>query len=292
MSAVVEAAPEARILNVSQDEYFADPCAVPSLSQSIAHTLVTCSPLHAWTEHPRLGNQRSAPTKATDEGTLVHKLLLGKGAEIEIIRADDFRTKVAQQARDLAIESGRLPVLEHKYAEVAANVEIIRTNLAAYGIDLSEGESEVPIEFIEDGEHGPVVCRCMMDNINLKRATIFDVKKIRSAHPRTASRHLIEYGYHIQDAAYRRALAKLKPELRGRIDFVFLFVEIDPPFAVLPARADAIARDLGEQRWSQAVLLWERCLRTNRWPSYADSIVQLEAPTYAVTQEMADLGNV
>ena len=75
----------ARILNCSPGDYYRDPCAVPSLSQSIAHTLVTQSPLHAWSEHPRLGNQRKPASKAMDVGSLIHKLVLGKGVDVEIV---------------------------------------------------------------------------------------------------------------------------------------------------------------------------------------------------------------
>lgn len=88
----------ARILNVSEAAYHADPCPSPSLSQSIAHTLITQSPRHARLEHPRLGGQQRASTKAMDEGAILHKLLLGAGADFEMVVADDWRTKAAKES--------------------------------------------------------------------------------------------------------------------------------------------------------------------------------------------------
>lgn len=278
--------PYARILDVSDDEYFADPCEVPSLSQSAAHTLLTGSPLHCWNDHPRLGNNRDgSTTKALDAGQLVHKLLLGKGQQLAIIDADDFRTKTAQQLRDLAYDANQLPVLRRIYDETVKVADVLRTNIELFGIKLN-GESEIAMEWDEQGEHGPVRCRGKMDHIVFDRGTIYDIKKIRSAHPDTCSKHLYEYGYDIQHAAYCSALAKLTPEFTGKVDFVFLFMELEAPYCVLPVRPDGQLRELGSMRWSRAVHVWERCLRNNKWPGYSDSIVTLSAPKWALDREM------
>lgn len=289
MSAAAETVvPKARILNVTQEEYFADPCAVPSLSQSIAHTLVSQSPLHAWSKHPRLGNQEQRePTTALDDGTLIHKLLLGKGKQIRIVAADSYRTKAAQDVRDEAIEAGMLPVLVGKHDAAQKAADTLRSNLAQYGLRL-DGESEVAVEWQEEGDHGPVTCRGMLDHLKLDAGLILDLKKTRSAHPRDCARHLTEYGYDIQRAAYVSAVSKLRPDLAGRIRFVFVFLELEAPHVVLPAELDGQARELGEARWSRAVHLWERCLRTNRWPGYTDNIVQLAPTPWALAQEIED----
>lgn len=288
MNAIPKEQPLARILDCSIDEYYADPCAVPSLSSSIAKVLVTKSPRHAWTQHPRLGNTRDESSAAQDEGSLIHKLVLGKGADVVIVEADDFRTKAAREQRDEAIALGKLPVIARKYESAVAISNTLKANLLTeYGIRL-DGESEVAFEFQEQGEEGLVTCRCMMDHVKISEGRIYDVKKIHSAHPRVCGKHAVEYGYDIQHSAYTSALSKLKPELEGRIDFVFLFMEIEPPYAIVPARLDGTLRELGSQRWDRAVLTWERCLNTNHWPTYTDRIVQIEAPAWAISQEMGD----
>lgn len=278
----------ARILSCNPTEYFRDEeNAPPALSQSIATTLLTKSPLHAYSEHPRLGGVPREATDATDAGTVIHKLLLGRGQELVIIKAKDFRTKLAQEQRDEAIAERCVPILEHKFAELAATAEILRGKLSAHGIDFT-GDSEVPVEWYEDGAEGPVRCRCMLDHVKLDLGVIFDLKKARSAHPSACSRNAISYGYDIQHAAYCSALAKLRPQLAGRIDMRFVFVELDAPFDVWPARPDGALREHGRMRWERAVLMWERCLLTDEWPGYAARGDVLEAPAWAISQELGN----
>lgn len=289
----------ARILDCSEEEYFADPCEVPSLSQSIAGKILSRSPLHGWSAHPRLGGaptqdvdeeddeEAEKPTDALDQGKLLHKLMLGKGVEVVIVHADSFRTKVAKAVRDEARALGKLPIIVSKYEALVRSAEILRARCANAGYPLT-GESEVAIEWTEQGNNGPVVCRCRMDHVFLSEGRILDIKKIRNAHPRKAARNFIDYGYDIQFAAYRRAVSALHPELRGRVDFTFLYMELEPPFVVVPAKPDGAFREIGENRWLAAVKVWEHCLATKHWPSYSDRVVTLEAPAYVVAEHLGN----
>jgi hypothetical protein len=271
----------ARILDVTAAQYHADPCERPSLSSSVAHTIVSRSALHAWSDHPRFGNHRPAATDAMSDGSIIHAMLLGSGPQLDVIEADNFRTKAAQELRDAAIEAGRLPVLARRYAELQLTVNALHVNLLEFGIDLQDGASEVPIEF----ETGGVLCRSMLDNLNHARGRIVDLKTITSADPRTCSRHAVDYGYDIQRAAYVQALEALKPELAGRVDFIFAFCEIEPPYAVVPLRASGQLRALGDSRWGRAVDTWKRCLETDVWPGYLTTVGELEPPPWAIIDE-------
>ncbi len=277
----------ARLLQCSIDDYHRDPCAVPSLSSSIAKTLIQKSPAHAWLEHPRMGNQRKPPSEDMDEGTLIHKLLLGEGAIIQIIAADNFRTKVAQEARDAATARGAVPVLARKYDAAQIAVAKIRENIAACGINL-DGANEVAIEWQEDGVLGdPVTCRCRLDHAWIDDGRIIDIKKCESAHPKDAARAVVTYSYALQAVAYTRALEALKPEFQGRAKFAFLFVEIEPPYAVLPAWLSGTFVELGTRQWTRAVRTWERCLAANDWPGYSREAIPLIAPPWAFNDKEA-----
>ena len=48
---------EPGIYTMPASDYHADPCAVPSLNNSVAKHLVFKSPAHAHAAHPRLGNE-------------------------------------------------------------------------------------------------------------------------------------------------------------------------------------------------------------------------------------------
>jgi hypothetical protein len=275
----------AELLDLSPADYHKDPCEVPSLSQSIAHTLITKTPLHAWSEHPRLGNQKKKPSKPMTTGQILHKMVLGKGAKLEVIEADNYRTKLAQEIRDRALQEHRLPILASEHADLLAALERIQANIRAYGIDLS-GSSEVQIKWSEPGLNGPVQCRGMLDHVIFERGTIYDVKKIRSAHPAAVGRSIINYSYQIQWAAYTSALGALLTEFQGAVDFVFVFIEVEPPFAVYAARPNGMLRELGAMQWRRAVETWEQCLATDTWPGYANKIGVIEAPPWAITDEM------
>lgn len=296
MSAVEQIQPLARILDVSEEQYFADPCQTPSLSQSIAKVLVTQSPLHAWTYHPKLGALENPDidverqSKQKDDGHIVHRMLLGKGADVEIVHGfDNWKKKAAQTLRDEIKEAGRLPVLAHHYEDLEAASETIKGNLMTqFGIDLNEpgGESEIALEWSEDGANGPVLCRGRMDRIQFNRGLIYDVKTIYSAHPEVCGKQAVELGRDIQNAAYTSAVSKLRPDLAGRVEMLFLHVEIEPPYAIYPGPLDGELRELGRQRWERAIYVWEECLRTGRWPAYTNRITPIRAPGWAVTRWM------
>jgi hypothetical protein len=280
----------ARVLDVTDEAYYADPCDVPSLSQSIATILINQSPKHAWLRHPKLGGVAKKPTVATDAGSIIDDLLLGTGDRLAIIDADDYRTKAAQQARDLARVDGKVPVLRRVYTEAEEIARVLRERLGELGF-VFDGQRQVAIEWMEQGEFGPVRCRGKMDHLILEpgRGAIWDLKKIVSAHPRTCARHAIDYGYDVQQAAYTSAVEKLRPDLAGRIDYVILFCEIEEPFAITPARPSGAMRDLGRARWHRAVRTWERCLRENHWPAYVDGVLHLDPPSWALANELGNL---
>lgn len=288
----------ARILTCTDEEYFADPCDVVSLSQSIATKIVTCSPLHGWAAHPKLGGMRvneddeEADKPAQIAGNVFHSLILGKGPDVECVQADSFRTKAAQEERDRIKADGGIPLISAKYDAVMRIVENIRNSFARHGIKLEGGAAEVAVEWDEAGVNRPVRCRGKMDYLILDAGRIFDVKKSRSAHPEKIARSMIDYGYDIQHAAYTSAIGKLRPEFQGKVDFTFLFFEDKPPYAVTPCEPDGSMREHGHSRWSRAVEVWERCIDTGRWPDYTggweEGVVGIPAPHWAMQKEIGN----
>jgi PDDEXK-like domain of unknown function (DUF3799) len=280
----------ARILHHHTDaEYRAGSASsVPALSQSIAKLIVNESPRHAWLRHPKLGNVPEKPTSAKDEGTLIHKLLLGKGdTDIVLIDAPDYRTKAAQQARDAALEDGKLPMIASKYKDIETAADALREQCALMGFKF-KGESEVGIEWTDVGEHGDVLCRSKLDHLLLADGQILDVKKTCNANPDYIQRNLQDLGCPIQQHAYTRAVEELQPDLRGRLDFVFIFCEMEPPYSVVPVRLSGAFRAIGERQWTQALYTWERCLATNKWPSYCDGPIVLEPPAYVMAKYLGN----
>lgn len=294
--------PPARILECTPQQYHADPCVSPSLSSSTAKLIVSESPLHAWSRHPRFTENRALVatdddaedeaaeeehTDAKDNGTIVHNLLLGKGPDIAVVEADSWRTKLAKAQREEARAAGQVPILVARYDALNAAAEAIRRKLLDYGYDL-RGESEVAIEWFERGINGPVRCRSMLDHVFINDGVIYDLKTIRSANPKHIARTFIEKGYDLQAACYPRALAALRPHLQGRIRMEFLFLEIKPPYAITPGDAHPVMLEIGKLRWSEAVRIWEDCLAKNAWPAYTNSRTTFEPPVYQINEHLGN----
>lgn len=287
--------PRARILDIPEWEYHRDPCDTPSLSSSLAHVLSTESEEHAWTAHPKFGAKAFEATPAMMMGTLIHRLLLGKGASIEVIEADNFMTKDAKERRDAALADHRLPVLARVLKEAQEVAVQLRKRIDELGFPLS-GDSELPIAWTESGAFGDIECRALLDHLVLERAAgvpisaaIYDVKTCSSANPESCGKRVYDYGYDIQAAAYTRAVAALYPELEGRITFTFLFCELERPFVVTPARCGGTLRRIGESRWERALSTFAKCIRENRWRPYTDRVVMLEAPPWAMAKELGEV---
>lgn len=270
------------------EQYFADPCDVPSLTQSIAVTLVTQSEAHAYVRHPRLGGKSKQATAAMDEGSVIDALLLGNGKELFAIDADSFRTKAARELRDAARAEGKIPVLAKDADELLVTVAAIRCRLAEAGVDLAAGRSQVAAFWQEMADNGNIVqCRALLDHVDITRGVIRDLKKSRTAHPDALTKHVEGYGYDIQCAAYMNALGMCVPELIGRITFEWMFVEADAPYALSLSEPDGSMLALGNSRWRRAVNMWEAATRTGLWPCYeARGKTRLTASPWALEREM------
>ncbi len=272
--------------DVGADRYHDDPCEAPSLSSSIASTLCNYSPLHAYSQHPKLGGRAKKRTASMDGGTLIHALLLDAGRNIVSIPHDDYRTNAAKALRDEALACGSIPVIAEKLdiaKKIASNVE--RRLRGDFGI-VFNGKSEVVAIWEERGRFGPVPCRAMLDHVFVDAGIIFDLKTSADARPRSCARSAVEYGYAIQHAAYTSALQKIRPQLVGRVRMSFIFVELEPPYAATPSDLSAELAELGQLQWRRAVKTWEQCLRDDKWPGYTTSRAVLDCPPWAMSAEL------
>ncbi len=294
--AIANHTPTARILEMSAAKYHTDPIDqdIPSLSNSTASTIVIDAPYIAWLTHPRLGNVPLPPTKSMERGTLIHAATLENGRGFACLPFDNWRTDASKEARDEARANGLLPMLAREYEPLMAIGQDIRDTLADSGMRL-RGKSEVVVTWHEQSRLGSVLCRGMMDHliVDPHSAEIIDLKIISSADKKTCIRHIWEFGYDSQYAAYTSAIEKLYPHLAGRIRFRFAFCQVMPaksPRRVLitPIELNGEFRALGRLRWQSAVETWAKCLKTDQWPGYVpDGHTEVVAPApYMLTGEM------
>lgn len=259
----------------------------PRLSASIAHILVTRSPKHAWTAHPRLN-----PNYVRDEddkfnlGNAAHAVLL-EGEDITyVIHAENYRTKTSQEERDYARSIGKIPILARHRVELSAMVEAVREQLAEHEAEpplFSDGKPEQTLLWEESG----VLCKARLDWLR-DDLTFVDDLKTRSqeggAATRKWERELWTHGAHLQAAFYIRAVEAVYGH---RPKFRWVCVETKPPYALTVSEPGGDILAAGRSDFEYALGLWRECIAADYWPSYPQTVERLEAPSWELAKREA-----
>jgi hypothetical protein len=274
------------IPHINEADYHADRLAdVPSLSSGTARTILSESPLHAWTDSQRL-NPHFIPTiKDTfDFGRAAHALILGAGAghavyPPELLDARGYATtKAAKEWEAETRAAGLTPIKAADEARMIAMADVMHGALKALGLALDPDVSEVCALAEVDG----TFCRALIDNapaqpVNIpglgKRRVLIDFKTCESAAPEAITSAVERYGYDVQWRHYVETWQAATGEPDERV-FIFLFQEKQPPHEICPVIL--LAQDGHSEDWSAAARekiatarsIWSECLRTNTWPGY------------------------
>lgn len=280
------------IFEMKAEDYHSDPFEKPSLSSSIAKRMVGSSPFHGWLMHPKLGGC-SEFSAAMDRGSLIHALVLGQSTDdFVLIEADDFRSKAARSARDSARAEGKIPVKLADFRDAEGTAAEVHEDLLREHIALT-GHSELVFVWVETVDGVEIQCRAMVDHIVPESSTIIDFKNCESASPDAVRRAIYNYGYDIQYAAYTSAFHHLFPDLAGREDFLWAFIEPLPDespkkSATQLYRPDGVMRELGRARWSRGLKLWAECTKTGRWPFYGNGPLPISPQAWIVKEELGE----
>lgn len=254
---------------------------VPLFSYSTAKTLLHKSPRHAYLQHPLLGGEKRAPTKAMDKGSIIHGLILGKGPEVVVIIADSFRTNAAKAERDAAYAEDKIPILEKDMDIINEAVENATAEikiLAPYFFEPHESELSVRWE-MDNG----VKCQSRFDWIQPETGKIIDLKSANDANPQKLDKKILDFGYDVQEAMYLQAANKTWPEMAGRFTWEFIFVEPEPPYMVSVIETDNSMTWLGESKLKRAADKWAQCLESGIFPGYGRQVVS--APGWSISKE-------
>lgn len=260
----------------------------PALSQSIAWTLLSRGPFHAWHEHPALGGLERPPTDAMEGGTLHHELVLG-GDKVVVHDFPDWRTAKARGARAATRDDGKTPVLQKKVNAAQPAVDAILAALDAAGLSPRNFICEKRLRW----KYGGIECEGTPDAhlINGDNANIWELKTTKKFGNRlTMGRHAAQNGWAIQREAYITALETLHPAVAGRVVWHWVIAEIEPPYQVriVPAKPSLV--ELGRLQWERAVVTWGELLKVGWAEPWSDDWgAGLEAPDWELTREMAAL---
>ena len=283
--------------DVPADVYFADPAPEISLTQSLAKIIIDQSPKHAAMAHPRLVAEVDAREfeydKARAIGNAAHKLMLGRGKEIAVIKRADFRSGAAKDDRDDALAAGLEPVLLHHFdiaraMVAAAQAQLLHIEGARYCF-FSSGHSEVVGVIQTDG----IWLRTMIDWISDNKRLVVDYKTgAQSASPHTIGKRMASDLWHLQAATHERVLDTIDPENAGRRRFLYVAQENEPPYALTVNEIGEAALTIGRKMLQYAVDTWRTCMEGNHWPAYPLRIIRPELPAWAenawMTREVAE----
>ncbi len=273
--------------DITEAEYRADPFG-GSFTQSLAKVVLAHSVLHAREEsalaEPREEDDEAEKyVKAQAIGNAVHKTILGRGKDIEVIDAKDFKKDIAKQARDAATAAGRVPILaKHKLiadrmAQRAYEQLMRHEDKDAF----TNGSGEVMIAWQEDG----VWFRALIDWLSDDLRTVDDFKSSgMSMAAHVLGKRAETAGWHVQHAFIRRGLDALDPGNAGRRRHRNIAQEQFHPFALNVMHHDKYWLTMGEKKVDAAVTAWKAARKANRWACYPPVSVCPEYPKYAESQ--------
>jgi len=276
-------------LDVPAADYFADPCPIPSLTQSIAKTLIERSPAHAAAEHPRL----NPPDDAEDEppekydaskaiGNAAHALLIGRGKTLAVAEFPAWTTKEAKEFKAGALEAGQVPILHKHFSRAEALVNAARRQLVAANwiTPFTDGHGEVVIAWQEGG----LWFRSLIDWM-VNPTLVIDLKTTGlSCAPHAVPNLMANAGWDIQAAFHERGLDVLDPGGAGRRVFRFVAMENEPPFALTPVEITEATLTMGRKKLAYAVAVWRRSMESGEWPAYPSAVCRPDYPQWKETQ--------
>ena len=274
------------IYKITNKDYHENPLPYPALSKGVICDLLD-SPARAFFNHPQLNPNYVKPEheRKFDLGSAVHDYVLEGGDRIAIISGyDDWKKKEAREAADFAYKINEIPLLEKQFDIVRAISESAMKaimNCSELGIKSpsSDGDAELSYIWQEDG----VWLKCRPDWLSADKKLIIDLKTTNSANPDDFVRKVVDLGYDTQSAMYKRGCKALdghgvEPE------FIFVCVEIVPPYLCSVVSLSAEFQELGNQKVESAIALWRHCLKAGKWPGYrTDRIAWLEAKPWFIS---------
>jgi hypothetical protein len=267
--------------NIAPDVYHADPCAIPSLSSSLARVILDQSPYHAWWSHPRLNPEwQSTDSKVFDIGRAAHAAVLGAGGDYvgipdEILASNGATsTKAAKGFIAEARAAGKTPLKSHEVAQIERMAEITNTKLRDYNINLAAARSEVVVM----AEIGNCPVRCMVDNApDGANSALYDFKTTISANPTACERAVMNYGYDIQAAHYLETWEAATGERRN---FRFIFQEKTAPYEVSIVEIGQDSLMMAAKKTKMARAAWADGVINGQWPAYPVGIHRVELPDW------------
>lgn len=268
--------------DMPMQHYLADPAPEVSLSKGSVRDLIYRTARRAHYNHPRLGGAESPDASRANMGTAVHNAITG-GREIVYAPAEfkDWRKDAVKAWRDEAYAKWQVPLLDHERSFVTETAERIREVLASFGT-LSFERTMVYKHYLPRDDGGDpkfVWVRGRGDIDTNDGAYDIDLKSATNADPIDWVKFAaLRGGYDVQAAIRHNGHLRLGKRPR---EMLWLVIEFEPPYDIAVLGVTESLLTIGRKKLDVAAQRWRACLDSDKWPSYGDSIIPVQAPPKA-----------
>jgi hypothetical protein len=216
-------------------------------------------------------------------GVAAHRSLLGVGAQVVVVDADDWRTKRAQQQQKDAHAAGRVPLLLRDYAKLREMETALRQHPEASAL-FTPGAGLVERSLFWVDQEFEVWRRARLDLMipwsDTAPCVVVDYKTTASVDTASMAKSMVTYGYAQQGAWYIDAVEALGLAPEGDVVFLLVYQMVTPPYLVRVAQPDPEAIQWGRVRNRKAVSVYRDCELSGIWPGYPSGVVPLANPRW------------
>jgi len=273
--------------NIPDYFYHSDCCDSPSISSSMAKTLIEECPKKMWANSYMDPHRVKKEERNFDMGHALHLIFLQPdqfAAGIQEIEFADYRKDEAKAQKQLAYNAQKIPLLTHDLRQVWLMREALYENPIARQAFENDGVSERSY-FLKDKETG-VWMKARLDREMFKPRIILDYKSTSSANPADFSRSIYNFGYYIQQPWYQHVYREVTGE--DIDECYFIAQEKEYPFLPTVVEVKAEAIEYGEKIMRKALRKFADCLSSGKWHGYRDpnrpdqdGVITLDLPQFA-----------
>lgn len=259
----------------------ADYLSYPAIGSSSVRTLVHRTPAHYLFESLQ-GPQESTPAQAF--GTAIHQAILEpKLFKENMIVQPTFEGTGSRAARDQwhIQNHGKTILKQEQLDQIDGILKAISKHSLASKL-VSDGYSEESF-FWTDPESG-IQCKARPDFIR-EGHIIVDVKTTLDAKPSSFLADIARYGYHIQAAMYLDAVSTVLDKIHDT--FIIIAIEKEAPHGIncYQFKATDYSIRAAQQHYWTALKMLKECQKTDIYPSYSESLIPVELPSWAMVGE-------
>jgi hypothetical protein len=231
---------------------------------------------------------RSPDTEPRKMGRLAHLAVFEPAVYARTVRTSELNrnSNAFKDFLEMAVLEGCEVIKEADHRRLMSISDAVRKHPVA-GRYASGGQSEVTLLWTHRAAAMGALpgyeldCRARLDHLKLDEF-VSDLKVVRDASPDGFGRACCDYRTFTQAAEYSDAVEALTGK---RLPYYLLAVENFAPFAVQVYQVPQPILDMGRDEYRGWFDRIHACRRDNRWPEYAEGVLELGLPRWAMPQD-------